>query len=307
MSEANYFYKNTSIYFNCNIPKEDLEEFAIHECIHFIQEVKDKKNNLIRMGLCDYSDFKVYGLGLNEASVQLMSSKIIGIPKDFVKYFGISFDTTSPSYYPLECCLVNQLAYLIGEDILFESTLNSNDNFKNKFIESTSIKTYLCVQNAIDSILESEEDIIKLNNKIIACDDRNKKCDTMIKKIDELKHEILLTFLKAQNLIISSYFNNTFKKINTLEEVENYRRKLYNFKDYLGSTDGYTFYHDFYVEKMAELEHKYNVIENGGTETALDVTTKKGNIFIALLNKIKALFTKNPGTNAEFISEKNKF
>ena len=293
MSEANYFYKNTSIYFNCNIPTEDLEEFAIHECIHFIQEVKDKRNYLVRMGLSDYSEFKTYGLGLNEAAVQLMSSKIIGIPKDFVKYFGISFNTNSPSYYPLECCLVNQLAYLIGEDILFESTINSNDNFKNKFIEMTSIKTYLCVQNAVDAILYAEEDIIKLNNKIIECDDRNKKCDTMIRKIDELKNEILLTFLRTQNLIISSYFNNAFKKITNLEEIEIYRRKLYNFKDYLGSTDGYTFYHDYYVEKMAELEHKYNILENGGLETALDVTSKKENMFIALINKIKALFTKN--------------
>ena len=296
MSEANYFYKNTSIYFNCNIPTEDLEEFAIHECIHFIQEVKDKRNYLVRMGLSDYSEFKTYGLGLNEAAVQLMSSKIIGIPKDFVKYFGISFNTNSPSYYPLECCLVNQLAYLIGEDILFESTINSNDNFKNKFIEMTSIKTYLCVQNAVDSILYAEEDIIKLNNKIIECDDRNKKCDTMIRKIDELKNEILLTFLRTQNLIISSYFNNAFKKITNLEEIEIYRRKLYNFKDYLGSTDGYTFYHDYYVEKMAELEHKYNILENGGLETALDVTSKKENMFIKLVKTLKKIIF---GTSSE--------
>ena len=34
MAEANYFYKNTSIYFNEHIPDEDLEESAIHECIH---------------------------------------------------------------------------------------------------------------------------------------------------------------------------------------------------------------------------------------------------------------------------------
>ena len=44
MAEANYFYKNTSIYFNEHIPFEDMEEFAIHECIHFLQEVKDKRN-----------------------------------------------------------------------------------------------------------------------------------------------------------------------------------------------------------------------------------------------------------------------
>ena len=130
MAEANYFYKNTSIYFNEHIPDDDLEEFAIHECIHYLQEVKDKRNYLIRMGLCDYTEFKIYGLGLNEAAVQLMASKVNGIPKEYVKYFGISFETISPSYYPLECCLVNQLAYLVGEDVLFESTLNSNDNFK---------------------------------------------------------------------------------------------------------------------------------------------------------------------------------
>ena len=46
MAEANYFYKNESIYFNEHIPEEDIEEFAIHECIHHIQEVKDKKNYL---------------------------------------------------------------------------------------------------------------------------------------------------------------------------------------------------------------------------------------------------------------------
>ena len=63
MAEANYFYKNSSIYFNEHIADEDLEEFAIHECIHYIQEVKDKKNYLLRMGLCDYTEFKIYGLG----------------------------------------------------------------------------------------------------------------------------------------------------------------------------------------------------------------------------------------------------
>ena len=152
-----------------DVQDEDLEEFAIHECIHYIQEVKDKKNYLIRMGLCDYTEFKIYGLGLNEASVQLMASKINGIPRDFVKYFGISFETISPSYYPLECCLVNQMAYITGEDVLFESTINSNDNFKKKFADLTSPKIFMTIQNAIDDILNDEESIIKLNNKIARC------------------------------------------------------------------------------------------------------------------------------------------
>ena len=46
MAEANYCYKNSSIYFNSHIANEDLEEFAIHECLHFLQEVKNKKNKM---------------------------------------------------------------------------------------------------------------------------------------------------------------------------------------------------------------------------------------------------------------------
>ncbi len=289
LAEANYFYKNESIYFNDHIPEEDIEEFAIHECIHYIQEVKDKHNYLIRMGLCDYTEFKTYGLGLNEAAVQLMSSKINAIPKEYVKYFGISFETISPSYYPLECCLVNQLAYFTGEDVLFESTLNSNDNFKNKLSEIISTKAFMAIQNAIDDILLNEENIIKLNNKISETDDRNKKIDSMVQKIDELKNEITLTFLRTQNLIISSYFDKTFNDITNLEQVENYRKKLYNFKNYLGFAEGYTFFNDYYVKKMNALEAKYNSIENGELELSLKLITKKENKLIALFRAIKKL------------------
>lgn len=293
MAEANYFYKNSAIYFNEHIQDEDLEEFAIHECIHYIQEIKDKRNYLVRMGLCDYTEFKIYGLGLNEAAVQLMASKINGIPKEYVKYFGISFETNSPSYYPLECCLVNQLAYLIGENVLFESTINSNDNFKEKFAEITSPKTFMAIQNAIDDILNCEENIIKLNNKIAQTNDRNKKIDGMLQKIDELKSEITLTFMRTQNLIISSYFNSTFDRITNLEEVENYRKKLYNFKDYLGSTEGYTFFNEYYVSKMEALEEKYNALENGEEITSLKVISKKENKILAFFKAIKKLFIKD--------------
>ena len=289
MAEANYFYKNTSIYFNEHIQDEDLEEFAIHECIHYIQEVKDNRNYLLKMGLCDYTEFKTYGLGLNEAAVQLMASKINGIPKEYVKYFGISFETISPSYYPLECCLVNQLAYLMGEDLLFESTLKSNDNFKNQLSQLITTKNFMAIQNSIDDILYAEEDIIKLNNKIAETDDRNKRIDGMLKKIDELKNEILLTFLRTQNLIISSYFDNAFNNISNLEELEAYRKKLYSFKDCLGIAEGYSFFNNYYVRKMEALEEKYNAFENGTYETSLKVLSKKENKIIAFFRAIKKL------------------
>lgn len=288
MSEANYFYKNTSIYFNSHIPDSELDEFAIHECIHYLQEVRDRKNCPIRMGLCNFTEFKLYGLGLNEAAVQLMASKAIGVQKEEVKYFGINFVSESPCYYPLECNLVQQMAYVVGgEDVLFESTINSNDNFKNCFIAATSEKDFYAIQNALDTIVEAEEKIIRLNNKIQSFDDRNQKVDSLVKKIDACKEKITVTFLRTQNLIVTSYFDKASGQLTNLEDVENYRRKLQNYTRLIGSANGYTFFNNYYIEKMAQLEHRYNVIENGGIETAVvQVKTSK---FAAIIKAIKSL------------------
>ncbi len=119
--------------------------------------------------------------------------------------------------------------------------------------------------------------------------DRNKKIDGMLKKIDELKSEIMLTFMRTQNLIISSYFDKAFENISNLEEVENYRRKLYTFKDYLGCTEGYTFFNDYYVNKMEQLENKYNALENDNVENAIKLITKKESKIISFFKALKKL------------------
>lgn len=289
MAEANYFYKNTSIYFNEKIAFEDLEEFAIHECIHYIQEIKDKKNNLVRMGLCNFDNFRIVGMGLNEAAVQFTTSKVIGIEKDYVKYFGVSFRTISPSYYPLECNLIEQMTYITGESVLYDSTFTSNDKFKNTFIKLTSENTYDDVEYYIDQILELEENIIKLNNKSSNFEERNKTVDKLVSKTDNYKAKIAEYYIKAQNLIIKNYFDKSFKSIKNLEELDNYRRKLEHYGELIGRVDGYTFFDDYYTEKMSALEHKYNVLENGGIETALEY--KKTNKFISWFRAIKNLLT----------------
>ena len=71
MAEANYFYKNTSIYFNDHIADDDLEEFAIHECIHYIQEIKDKMLEFGAIGsLMSGSGPTVFGLFTNPKAAQ---------------------------------------------------------------------------------------------------------------------------------------------------------------------------------------------------------------------------------------------
>ena len=284
MAEANYFYKNSSIYFNNKIDFEDLEEFAIHECIHHLQEVKTSHNRLVRMGLCTFNTVSPIGMGINEAAVQLITARIIGIEPDFVKYYGIELKSSSPSYYPMECHLVEQMAFVTGYDVLFESTFNSNDNFKNAFIEATSEKVFLAIQGAIDSILSYEEEISKLTNKFSGENSSEKTCKNITEKINTLKQKISITFMRTQNLIISSYFDKSFLEITNLEELDNYRRKLESFKHLVCTSDGYFFFDNYYIEKMCALEHKCNILENGGIETA--VTTKQNKI-LAFLEKIK--------------------
>lgn len=286
IAEANYFYKNCSIYFNNHIADEDLEEFAIHECLHYLQEVKDKRNNLLKMGLCTYSSFRPHGLGLNEAAVQYLSSKIIGIKPDFEKYYGISLYTPSPSYYPLECALLNEILYFIDEDILFSSTFFSNENFKNAIIQNTSNETFSKLEKSFDLILKLEEKIVILNNLLIKKDENSTAINKINIKLNKLKQEISFAFIETQNLIITSFFDKGFEQIKDLETLEKFRRKLYKFTDIIGSVDNYNFFDNYYVLTMNKLEHKCNILENGGIETA--VSDNKRNIFFKFFYKLKS-------------------
>ena len=50
-SSAKYVYGNDSIYFSEDLNLDDLDITAIHECIHYLQEYKDQKGKLIKLGL----------------------------------------------------------------------------------------------------------------------------------------------------------------------------------------------------------------------------------------------------------------
>ena len=87
ISRVNYMYENSSIYFDEKMDFNKLDEQTLHECIHYLQEYRNTEGKLIRIGLCNLNEFKVWGLGLNEAIVQYMSAKCFhGNPKLAEKY-----------------------------------------------------------------------------------------------------------------------------------------------------------------------------------------------------------------------------
>ncbi len=281
MAEANYCYKNSSIYFNSHIANEDLEEFAIHECLHFLQEVKDENDKIIKMGLSTYHDSKPIGTGLNEAAVQYIAAKIIGIEPDFEKYYDINIYTPSPSYYPVECALLNELIFLVGEDVLFKSTYFSTDDFKNEIISHTSKNTFNKIQKTFDDILKFEENIIILNNKIFESNKDNKFQDKVLKYREKIKN----SYIACQNLIVKEFFDKEYKNISNLEELDSFRKRISKFDKYVGKVSGYVFYENYFIEMMNKLEHKSSVLENGGIETAID---NPNNFIFRFFHKIKS-------------------
>ena len=282
---AKYFYKNTSIYFNETIDLENLDSLAIHECIHFIQEEKDSKNNLKRLGLCDFTDVK-FGMALNEAAVQLMTAKCSKTKMDTVKYFDITLPTNSPNYYPLECNLVNQMAYITGDYVLYNSTIFSNDNFKNKFITLTSKKAYDTIKNNINTIMYLEDELAYIYSILELENNVSSKVARLINKSTRIKKEIARLFIETQNKIFTSFFDKAFSSLYSTKSLENYRNALYNYKNLIGVTDNYSYFNDYYIDKMASLEEKYNILDNNS------LVPVKQTFFSTLIRKIRILLGK---------------
>lgn len=296
-SGAKYFYKNNSIYFNEGIDLEEMAKLAMHECIHFIQELKDENNNLIKMGLynCSFNS----GLGINEAAVQLMASEANMCVSTSETYYNVSLNTISPNYYPLECALVNQMAYFTGTYPLFHSTLNSNDVFKNTFILKSNKKAYNAIIKNLDLLLAYENDLNYFASELQSASKVN-EIKLLNKLIFAKKNAITSTFFKTQNLIIESCFVSEFNNIRNLADVKEYKSKLYNFKNVMGSNQDYTFYNEFYRKIMESLETKKEQIERFGEINLLETpenslvlvdNTKHALSFIStFFGKVKKLF-----------------
>ncbi len=288
MSDACYFYRNETIYFRKGISFDEIKKLAFHEIIHHFQEIKDSNGVLHRLGLCSYLKLKSYGLALNEASVQLMSSFANNEKRDTVTYYGITFPTDSPSYYPLLCNLVKQIGYLTGFATLFESTFFADnaffDKFKFLFGENNAFK----IQQNFDKLLSIEERIIKLNNKVQTTDMTYYKFKNTTDMITKYKNQIKKTFFDTQNLILTSYFNARANEIRTTNDIYEFRKKLYSFNNLIGTADNYSFFNDYYISKMLEIDKKYEEITNKDDKNSLAVV-KKSKLSI-ILNSLKSIF-----------------
>ena len=287
-AEATYFYKNSSMYFKQGLKLEELEKFAVHEFIHYLQEIKDKKGHLVRLGLCDFGELKICGMALNEGAVQYMASKALNTEQEIVKYYGISLPTNSPSYYPILCNLVAQMAYITGEEALYDSTFYGSSVFKEKFANLCGVDSLLKIESNMDKIMEAEEKAIKLNNKLMYNELEVMKAQKVAKKVENYKKKIKEIFFETQKLIFTSFFNAQFNKILTTADIDEYRLRLYNYKNYIGISDDYSEFNEFYINKMMDLDAKYEKIINN-----TNLTVVSNSKIAKFFRKVKAILTAN--------------
>ena len=149
---------------------------------------------------------------------------------------------------------------------------------------------YYTIQKNIDLLVEVQEEleILRANMQEFDTDEYYvKKCT---KEIENKKQKIRNLFLDTQKLILTSYFDNAINLAYTPKLIENYRNKLYYFQNLLGHVEGDTFYNDYYIDKMMQLEKRYDV---KNTEIT-DLVVVKQNFITTLIKKIKKLFGFNP-------------
>ncbi|MCL2355248.1 MAG: hypothetical protein FWC68_05235, partial [Oscillospiraceae bacterium] len=256
---AKYFSKINSIYFSENIPFDDLPDIAVHECIHFVQEVKSDRGNLVNMGLYDMRS----GLGLNEAATQLMASEANFLSSSEETYFNISLNTISPDYYPLECALVSQIAHFIGTYPLYHSALNSNDVFKNTTVARIGAKSYNRIVSNLDKLIKLESDL-NFFAKELQFAERMVDMKLLSNLIANKKNAIIALFFSTQNMIMRKFFTFEFNNIVDMNALKEFKRKLYDFKDVIGSTHDYEYYNVFYRQMMEAAQAKEEYIEEHG-------------------------------------------
>lgn len=311
MAVAKYFYKNNSIYFSKNINFNSLHTLALHECLHFMQELKNKHGKLLRLGLYNLETASNHGLALNEAAVQLMASYANGEKIDTVKYYNMELSTESPDYYPLQTTLLKEMIYFTGTYPLFHSTLFSNDVFKNTFIAKSTAKVYNQIEYNFDLIMHYESKLSDAIYELSISSDEGKSINrikNLNEKIDALKAIIFEKTIETQNLIIYECFNKQFDSIKSVEDIKKFQYDLYNFKHVIINANNYNFFNEYYCDMMNKLEEKREFIDKYGSlfsyeQVLTDISIVEKNTYG--FKFFKTLFSKLKLLGEEFLRAKD--
>lgn len=269
-----YFYKNNTIYIDENKQIENIDIYILHEILHYMQNFSkiNKKSN--RAGLCQFTEFKIFGLGINEAIVQYIVAKALGMQIHRINNEKITICTNSENYYKYLTSLICQIIHLIGEKEAINSCINSTDEFENEL--------YNIFEENTEKILKNFDLILEINNK---------------KERDEDK--IIEIYMQTQKIIYSTYFRKMYKRLTTIKEVDDQVQKLQDYEKIVGRLLQNSISADPFYEFKQEMEDKFlkKYVEINKAETKNYLTVISKNFIYDLWGKISMFFKKNIAKN----------
>lgn len=273
ITTVNYYYRNSSIYFDVDCDTDEINEFILHECIHKIQERKDKKDKIVSIGLCGFDEFGLKRMAFNEGAIQYMVVNILKNDYEKVKLYDIELKTKSRKYFPLITNLVTQIIFLEGRKEFEKNIFINPLNFVYYTIDTFGELRFKAICDNLDYILKLKEKFVRLSKQELSLDNQ-----TMLESIEL---EIKNTFFETQEIIMKSYFDSYLDRIETLSEVDNYRKKIFLYRNYIGKTKVYDKY---YLEQISKLK----VIEDKIKRRTMLIAVKN-NFFVKIIGKIKSL------------------
>ena len=128
-----------------------------------------------------------------------------------------------------------------------------------------------------------------LSTPAVALTQVTKEVARLMRKSAKIKETIRKQFIITQNMIFTSFFDNLFESLYTPKSMENFRNALYTYRNFIGVTDDYTFFNDYYINKMAALEERYENIPN----KPMALVPIKDTILARAIRKIRTLVRLN--------------
>lgn len=278
ISTCNYIVEDNAIYIDENVNIFEPNEQLFHEIIHYLQVVRNKNGKIKKMGLCNFGDFSIKGLGLNEAIVQYMSSKMLENNLQTTNTCGITLKTISPELYPILTNLMEQMIYLLGENVIVEETIAvaTENEFEDEFYNTFEEKGNQIIKN-FDRILNLKNELANLENSV---------------ERKNIEVEISDIYISTQEIMVKKYFDNIVGRLTEVEEIDFYIEKFLNYKKLIGfiKKDNYSSI-DFYEQYKDEIMKKFDkqlmkISKNKGKNTLSKYNNKLGRFFRKILSQL---------------------
>ena len=234
--KVSYIYKNASIYIDRSINIDKITDELLRGMIHKIQENRNNRNQIKTIGLFDLNNPIMNGIGLNEAAIEYCIHLLLYTKKEKINAYGINVDSLS-RLYPTLTNIVEQITFIVGEEVLIKSLLYGNSDFKKAFIKECSREKYYEIVRNMDCIYKTKNKIISENRLILFKTKLKEEQKAKIREnIDKNETKIQSLYIKVQNLMSMYYFNKKLENAQETVELEVLKSKVGKYRKIIGNS-----------------------------------------------------------------------